>query len=46
MGIALKRIGYPLGFAVAGGVNLVALALFFLIMRGKRVLRPSRQGPF
>lgn len=35
MGIALERIGYPLGFAAAGSVNLVALVLFFLMMRGK-----------
>jgi MFS family permease len=33
MGIALKRIGYPVGFAAAGGVSLVALALFFMMMR-------------
>ena len=33
MGIALKRIGYPIGFAAAGGVNLLALALFLLMMR-------------
>jgi MFS family permease len=37
MGIALKRIGYPLGFAAAGAVNLVALALFFLMLREKRL---------
>jgi MFS family permease len=37
MGIALKRIGYPLGFAVAGGVALLALVLFFLMMREKRL---------
>jgi len=36
MGIALKRIGYPLGFAAAGGVDLVALALFLLMMREKK----------
>lgn len=36
MGIALKRIGYPLGFAAAGSVALVSLALFFLMMREKR----------
>ena len=35
MGIALKQIGYPLGFAAAGSVDLVALVLFFLMMRGK-----------
>ena len=33
MGMALKRIGYPLGFAVAGGVVLIALALFIPMMR-------------
>lgn len=36
MGMALKQIGYPVGFAVAGSVSLVALVLFFLMMRGKR----------
>jgi len=35
MGIALKRIGYPHGFAAAGAVNLVALMLFALMMRAK-----------
>jgi MFS family permease len=35
MGLALKQIGYPLGFAAAGAVNLVALVLFFLMMREK-----------
>jgi MFS family permease len=35
MGVALKQIGYPVGFAAAGGVSLVALVLFFLMMRGK-----------
>jgi MFS family permease len=34
MGLALKRIGYPTGFAVAGSVALVSLVLFFLMMRG------------
>lgn len=33
MGFALKRIGYPLGFAVAGSVALVALVLFLLMIR-------------
>jgi len=28
MGLALPRIGYPLGFAAAGGVALLALAMF------------------
>ena len=32
MGFALKRIGYPLGFAVAGSVALVALVLFLLMI--------------
>ena len=35
MGIALKRIGYPYGFAAAGGVVLIALLLFFPMMREK-----------
>jgi MFS family permease len=34
MGIALKRVGYPLGFAAAGGVALGTL-LLFLVMMGK-----------
>jgi MFS family permease len=42
MGIALKRIGYPLGFAAAGSVNLVALVLFFLLMREKT--RAGKKG--
>jgi DHA1 family multidrug resistance protein-like MFS transporter len=33
MGLALKQIGYPVGFAAAGAVSLVALVLFFLMMR-------------
>lgn len=33
MGMALKRIGYPFGFAASGGVALVALVLFYVIMR-------------
>lgn len=36
MGIALKRIGYPTGFAVAGSVALVTLLLFFPMMREKQ----------
>jgi len=42
MGLALQRIGYPLGFAAAGAVNLVALLLFFLMMREKA----SRQADY
>ena len=33
MGIALKRIGYSIGFAAAGSVALVTLLLFFVMMR-------------
>lgn len=33
MGLALKRIGYPLGFAAAGAVALVALGLFLFMFR-------------
>ncbi len=36
MGVALKRIGYPLGFAVAGSVSLVVLVQFFMMMRETR----------
>jgi DHA1 family multidrug resistance protein-like MFS transporter len=36
MGITLKRIGYPTGFAVAGGVALGTLLLFFMMMREKQ----------
>jgi MFS family permease len=39
MGMALKRIGYPVGFAAAGGVSLVSLVLFFLMMREKQLLQ-------
>jgi MFS family permease len=42
MGITLKRIGYPLGFAVAGSVSLVALVLFLLMIREKQ-LHQARQ---
>ena len=34
LGVALKRIGYPLGFTLAGATALAALALFLLMMRG------------
>jgi len=40
MGLALKRIGYPLGFAAAGGMAVVTLLLFLAMMREKR----SRQA--
>jgi len=33
MGLALKRIGYPTGFAAAGGMALITLLLFFPMMR-------------
>ena len=33
MGLALKRIGYPLGFTLAGVTALVSLLLFVLMMR-------------
>jgi len=35
MGIALKRIGYPIGFAAAGGVALLTLMLFVVMMQRK-----------
>jgi MFS family permease len=34
LGLALKQIGYPLGFALAGGVALAALVGFWRLMRG------------
>jgi MFS family permease len=37
MGLALKRIGYPIGFAAAGGMALVTLLLFFPMMREESV---------
>jgi len=36
MGVTLNRIGYPLGFAAAGCVNLVALVLLCLMMRERK----------
>jgi MFS family permease len=36
LGLALKQIGYPLGFALAGGVALAALVGFWRLMRGDR----------
>jgi MFS family permease len=41
MGIALKRIGYPIGFAATGSVALVSLVLFSLMMRNKPRKQPS-----
>ncbi len=35
MGLSLKRIGYPLGFAAAGSSTLLALVLFYWMMRKK-----------
>jgi MFS family permease len=37
MGLALKRIGYPQGFAAAGCVALVSVGLFLLLMRKKQL---------
>lgn len=36
MGLALKRIGYPVGFAAAGGVVVATLLLFIVMMREKQ----------
>ncbi|HXE96305.1 MAG TPA: MFS transporter [Dongiaceae bacterium] len=36
MGITLKRIGYPTGFAAAGSAALGTLLLFFMMMRKNR----------
>lgn len=36
MGVTLKRIGYPAGFAAAGTVALVTLLIFLIMMRRKR----------
>lgn len=36
MGIALNRIGYPLGFSAAGGVALLSSILFLFMIRGKQ----------
>lgn len=40
MGYALKRIGYQLGFAAAGGVALLTLVVFSVMMRGNRENSP------
>jgi MFS family permease len=37
MGLALKQIGYPIGFAAAGSMALVTLLIFFPMMREKQV---------
>lgn len=37
MGQVLKRAGYPLGFAAAGGVALIGMALFLGMMRSSPV---------
>ena len=36
LGVALKRIGYPAGFAAAGGVALVTALLFLPLMRERQ----------
>jgi MFS family permease len=36
MGIALKQIGFPLGFAAAGGSALLALLFFLSMLRNER----------
>jgi len=41
LGLALKRVGYPLGFALAGSTALAALLLFLRMMRE----RPAGQTP-
>ncbi|GAM10349.1 putative MFS-type transporter [Geobacter sp. OR-1] len=33
MGVALKKIGYPLGFAISGGVALISLVWFASMLR-------------
>ena len=37
MGVALGRIGYSIGFAVAGGAVLATLLLFLVMMREQRL---------
>ncbi|GFO60642.1 MFS transporter [Geomonas silvestris] len=36
LGLALKRVGYPAGFALAGASSLCALVLFLALLRGKK----------
>jgi MFS family permease len=36
MGITLKRIGYPVGFAAAGSVVLGTLIVFLIMMRARQ----------
>ena len=40
MGMALRRIGYPLGFAVAGAVELATLFLFIMLIGRKTASVP------
>ena len=45
LGLALKRIGYPAGFALAGGVALVGLAIFGMMIRSiGRTYQPEEEG--
>ena len=39
MGLALKKIGYPIGFAAAGCMALVTMLLFIPMMREKKLLQ-------
>ena len=41
LGLALKRVGYPLGFALAGSTALAALLLFLLMMNNNSALQDS-----
>ncbi|GFO69618.1 MFS transporter [Geomonas limicola] len=34
LGLALKRVGYPAGFALAGSTSLFALVFFLVLLRG------------
>ena len=38
MGLALKGIGYPIGFALAGGVALLGLGGFRSLQRPRQVI--------
>jgi len=44
MGLALKRVGYPIGFAAAGSMTLAALLLFLSMMR-KPLSPQTRSAP-
>jgi len=41
LGLALKRVGYPAGFALAGSTSLFALVCFLVLLRRNHETGPA-----